>query len=161
MAGFTMMESSCFWNCKLSYNLKGMISAACSSSTEESPADDLAGMVPAADRMNDQKILSIRLSGLETAWFTQREPGSNHPGVMIRSREEDSEEELEAFMPGADVQQVQRSGQCLYGDRCRFAHRDLRYKTKPCRTVLAGKMCPYGHCCLFKHNLTEEEKRLQ
>ncbi|KAF3776456.1 Zinc finger CCCH domain-containing protein 15 [Nymphaea thermarum] len=61
----------------------------------------------------------------------------------------------------------QRRGQRPYGDRGRFAPRkqelrpvvrDPRYETKPCRTVLAGKMCPYGHRCLFRHNLTEEEK---
>ncbi|KAF3795137.1 Zinc finger CCCH domain-containing protein 15 [Nymphaea thermarum] len=63
----------------------------------------------------------------------------------------------------------QLSGQCPYVDRCRFAHgrqelrpvvRDSPYKTKPCRTMLAGKMCPYGHRCLFSHSLTEEEKPL-
>ncbi|KAF3776455.1 hypothetical protein EJ110_NYTH48224 [Nymphaea thermarum] len=61
----------------------------------------------------------------------------------------------------------QRRGQHPYGDRGRFAHgrqelrpvvRDPRYKTKPCRTVLAGKMFPYGHRCLFRHNLTDVEK---
>ncbi|CAK9150659.1 unnamed protein product [Ilex paraguariensis] len=61
----------------------------------------------------------------------------------------------------------QETGECPYGDQCRFAHgitelrpviRHPRYKTEVCRMVLAGDICPYGHRCHFRHSLTDQER---
>ncbi|KAF3776457.1 hypothetical protein EJ110_NYTH48226 [Nymphaea thermarum] len=80
---------------------------------------------------------------------------------MICSRVEESEVELESFLPETGVQQVAAEGATPVRQELRPVVRDPRYETKPSRMVLAGKMCPYDHRCLFRHNLTEEEKRLQ
>ncbi|KAL7001084.1 hypothetical protein U1Q18_002237 [Sarracenia purpurea var. burkii] len=61
-------------------------------------------------------------------------------------------------------------GACSYGDHCQFAHgigelrpviRHPRYKTQPCRMILAGDPCPYGHRCHFRHSLTDQERLLR
>ena len=60
----------------------------------------------------------------------------------------------------------QETGECPYGDHCRFAHgidelrpviRHPRYKTQVCRMVLNGVVCPYGHRCHFLHSLADHK----
>ncbi|KAF3783791.1 Zinc finger CCCH domain-containing protein 9 [Nymphaea thermarum] len=64
---------------------------------------------------------------------------------------------------------VVSSGFCRWGDRCYFGHAPTekgnqsfihhpRYKAKPCRAVVAGRPCQFGHRCRFHHFLTQEEK---
>ncbi|KAJ1915142.1 hypothetical protein H4219_004475 [Mycoemilia scoparia] len=58
-----------------------------------------------------------------------------------------------------------RSGQCKYGEQCRFAHgknqlrprtRHPRYRTELCRTYSAKGACPYGDRCDFLHVFNQE-----
>ena len=60
-----------------------------------------------------------------------------------------------------------RSGQCRYGDKCRFAHgkcelkarlRHPRFRTEPCRNYSAQGSCPYGDRCDYLHVYAEGDK---
>ncbi|KAI6216357.1 hypothetical protein M3Y99_01824800 [Aphelenchoides fujianensis] len=55
--------------------------------------------------------------------------------------------------------------QCVYGDRCYFAHSadelkpkptNIKYKTIPCTSFTQKGHCPYGNVCHFIHPLEDE-----
>eukprot|EP01022_Parablepharisma_sp_SALTPOND_P017214 TRINITY_DN2705_c0_g1_i1.p1 TRINITY_DN2705_c0_g1~~TRINITY_DN2705_c0_g1_i1.p1 ORF type:complete len:294 (+),score=-26.27 TRINITY_DN2705_c0_g1_i1:132-1013(+) len=61
------------------------------------------------------------------------------------------------------------TGQCIFGDKCSFAHgeHELRkknglktnYKTKLCKQFMETMFCPYGSRCQFIHNPYSYEKQ--